>query len=126
MNFVSRSMRAAAVAAILALSGCSPALRGSTTEQIHALRGRDAEATLHSGERVLLRSPRVEGDSVFGGWASGPAGDVRTAVALADIQSLRTVSMGPDPRSPRAFMQNMLMLAAVAGAVVLAIVLTGT
>ena len=110
---------------LAAAAACAPALRGSPAEQVHALRGRDAEATLHSGERVLLRSPRVEGDSVFGGWASGPAGDARTAVALADIQSLRTVSMGPNPDSPRAFMENMLMLAALAGAVVLASVLTG-
>lgn len=110
---------------MLALAACAPALHGSAAEQVHALRGRDAEALLRSGERVLLRSPRVEGDSIFGGWTSGPAGDVRAAVALADVQSLRTVSMGPDPRSPRAFMHDMLMLAAIAGGLVLAILVSG-
>jgi hypothetical protein len=117
--------RAAGFAAVLlAASGCAPALHGTPREQIGQMRGRDVEATLHSGERVVLRSPIVEGDSVFGGWTSGPAGDVRAAVALEDIQSLRPVPMGPDPDSPQAFMQNMLMIAGIAAALLLAIFVT--
>jgi hypothetical protein len=45
----------------------------------------------------VLRGPVVEGDSVIGGWTRGPAGDVRVAVALADIQELRR----PAPPAPR-------------------------
>ena len=100
MSLASRGARAACAALLLALPACAPALRGSTpAEQLRSLRGRDVEAVLYSGERVALRSPIVEGDSVFGGWTSGPDGDVRVAVAIADIQELRT-RVPPPPRRP--------------------------
>ncbi|HEV2147247.1 MAG TPA: hypothetical protein VGR37_07575 [Longimicrobiaceae bacterium] len=67
-------------------------------EQILVYRGRDVEVTLRSGERVLLRGPEVEGDSVFGGWSSGASGDRRAAVALAEIEQVRAVS---PPRARR-------------------------
>jgi hypothetical protein len=80
---------------------------------------------LYSGERVLLRSPRVEGDSVFGGWTSGPEGEVRAAVALEDIQSLRTVSMGPDPHSARAIMERSLLMASILVGALMALLVLG-
>jgi nitrous oxide reductase len=122
MKIVSRVRQAAGTAAmLLLLAGCAAALHGTTAEKIHTLRGRDAEATLYSGERVILRSPGVEGDSVFGGWTSGPSGDVRVALAIADIQGLRPLPMGSeDPDSPRGFTQNMLMAAGIVWALLLA------
>jgi hypothetical protein len=91
-----RAIRVACAA--LLLGACAPAIRGATpAEQVRSLRGWDAVAVLHSGEEVVLRAPVVEGDSVIGGWTSGPAGDVRVAVALADIRELRR----PAPSAPR-------------------------
>lgn len=113
MNILSRCTRAVGFAAVLLLAGCLPALRGTPREQVAVLRGRDAEAVLCSGERVLLHAPRVEGDSVYGGWASTPAGDRQVVVALADIQQLRHVSMGPDrPKefSVAGLIRNSLMI----------------
>ena len=97
MSRVPRGAGAAAIATALLLAGCAPTLRGTPREQIRQMHGRDVEATLHSGERVVLRSPIIEGDSVVGGWTSSPAGDVRLVVALADIESLRSA---PPPRLP--------------------------
>lgn len=95
--------RSGCVALMLALCACAPAMRGSTpAEQVRSLRGRDAVAVLHSGHQVVLRAPVIEGDSVIGGWTSGPAGDVRVAVALADIQELRRPAP-PPPRKPKTF-----------------------
>lgn len=125
MNPVSRLAAMAAISGTLLLAGCLPALRGTPREQVAVLRGRDAEAILHSGERVLLRAPRVEGDSVFGGWTSGPDGDVRVAVALADIQQLRHVSMGPEPNSARGFFQKVLFLTLLGLAVITASLVSG-
>jgi hypothetical protein len=96
-------LRSACVALVLALPACAPAIRGSTpAEQVRSLRGRDAVAVLRSGEQVVLRGPVVEGDSVVGGWTSGPAGDVRVAVALADVQEMR-LSPPPSRRQDEKF-----------------------
>jgi hypothetical protein len=89
MKILSRSGRAAVIAAILLLAGCATAVRPTAGEQVRAMRGRDLNVVLHSGREVLLRSAYVEGDSVFGGWTSGPAGDVRVAVALADVARVK-------------------------------------
>jgi hypothetical protein len=69
------------VSLLLASSACAPAMPGTPREQLAQVRGRDVQAVLHSGERVVLRSPVVEGDSVFGGWTPEPGGNVREAVA---------------------------------------------
>jgi hypothetical protein len=93
MMIVSRAGRAAGTAAmLLVLSGCAQAMGAAPGEQVRGLRGADAHVVLRSGEKMVLRSPFVEGDSVYGGWVPGPAGDERVAVALADIAQVYDAS----------------------------------
>jgi hypothetical protein len=93
MTIVTGSVRAAAAAAmLLGLSACAQAMGAGPGEQVRGLRGADAHVVLCSGEKIVLRSPFVEGDSVYGGWVSGPQGDVRIAVALADIAQVYDAS----------------------------------
>jgi hypothetical protein len=98
MNFVSRLRAMGAAAVLLALAACAASVRPGAAEQIRGLRGRDVVALLHSGDEVLLRSPSVQGDSVYGGWVSAPGGDVRAAVALADIARVYDASRGLEKR----------------------------
>ncbi len=119
MNFVSCSTRAAAVAAMLVLVACAPTVRSTAGEQVRALRGRDLHVVLHSGREVLLRSAYVDGDSVFGGWTSGPAGDVRVAVALADVARVEAGERLHFER-PSAIATRVWVVAGVVGAVLIA------
>ncbi|HEU0013984.1 MAG TPA: hypothetical protein VFQ45_09890 [Longimicrobium sp.] len=89
-----RARRALLVLA-LSCAACAPVVR-EPAEDVRAAAGRDVEVELHSGERILLRSPVVEGDSVVGGWAGTGQARQRIAVALADVARVREVSLaGP-------------------------------
>ena len=81
--------------------------------------GRDLRLVLHSGREVVLLSPYVEGDSVYGGWTSGPAGDVRMAVALADVARVHAGAR-PYAEQPSAPVTHAWVAAGVVGAVLIA------
>lgn len=118
MSFTSRRWPAMGLAAVLlAFAACAPVVRPGASEQIHGLRGSDVRVVLHSGREVLLRSPYVEGDSVFGGWTSGPGGEVRAAVALADIARVYDASptLAERHMGPRNMGWGVALLALAAG-----------
>lgn len=116
---IPRSGRAAAIAVILLLAGCATTVGPTASEQVRAMRGRDLNVVLHSGREVLLRSAYVEGDSVFGGRASGPAGEIRVAVALADVARVNAGARLHAER-PSASATRMWVVVGVVGAVLIA------
>jgi hypothetical protein len=99
----SRLLRIAAALALAGIAGCAGKqwqVLPVAPESLGAWAGK-LRLTLNDGSRLVVMSPQVRNDSVFGGSEGGP-------VALALSQVSRVAVEAPNPDKPRATMVVLL------------------